>query len=459
MNILFVLYGDLSTNTANPIALFSQYLNKLGHDCIICYPNALNVDLVSNDEHTYSTCSYRHVLDNAQTLFLNGRAADVLHACTPRESVRLFVIEYMQQLPTPLVIYLEDNERWIVQNYMSVNDTQLLELTNRELSENIPKGMSNPFLYKQFIGLADLVLLIQEKLNVEVPIWMPQYVLPWGVDLAFFSPREALDADKKKFHIEDDEKVVVYHGGLNGFTAPAIRDLCEAILLINKFGIKCKLIRTGIMPLYFLDELGPRSKDFIIDVGVVDRKQLPQILAIGDLYVQPGRINPFEDLRLPSKVPEFLAMGKPVLLPNVNIAHLFQNGSDAVILMDGGPEEIAEKCIDLFNDNEHTKLLGRNARKFAERYFDIKKQTLALEAAYRQACSSFNYQVTKQVWKKASNHGMDSAFALRNLLLNNFDSEFNQLRTTAVINLVSNLNDRINSMSGKIDALNILLRE
>ena len=92
-------------------------------------------------------------------------------------------------------------------------------------------------------------------------------------------------------------------------------------------------------------------------------------MALADVFVQPGKIDPFEDLRLPGKVPEFLAMGRPVLMPDVNISHLFKDGVDAVFLRTGSAEEIALKCIDLFSDPQQAGRIGRAGRLLAEKYF------------------------------------------------------------------------------------------
>ena len=42
--------------------------------------------------------------------------------------------------------------------------------------------------------------------------------------------------------------------------------------------------------------------------------------ALADVLVQPGRAGPFNDYRLPSKLPEFLSAGRPVVLPATNLA-------------------------------------------------------------------------------------------------------------------------------------------
>jgi hypothetical protein len=44
------------------------------------------------------------------------------------------------------------------------------------------------------------------------------------------------------------------------------------------------------------------------------------LLALADLLVQPGKPDAFNDYRFPSKLPEFLSVGRPVILPDTNIA-------------------------------------------------------------------------------------------------------------------------------------------
>ena len=453
MNILFVLYGGLDTNTSNPIRLFCEELTRLGHDCVICYPDLSSSAGIQKEINGIAICSFSFALKNPHKLFKDGRLSDVLHACTPRESVRNFVGAYMHNHPTALVVYLEDNEYWISQHHLNLDDCQLLGLSNKELFDGIPQGMSNPYLYKRFIGLADVVLLIQDKLKIEVPDWIPSFVIPWGVDLNFFCPSNGKGSVRQKLGLDSDTFTLVYHGGLNGFTAPAMRDLCEAVILINQQGIKCKLVRTGVMPLNFLHELDPSVADCVLDLGVVDRVRLPEILAVADLYVQPGRINPFEDLRLPSKVPEFLAMGKPVILPDVNIANLFHDGVDAVFLKEGSPSEIAQRCIELFQSKTRMKELGLHARKFAELHFDIKKQARELENAYKKACSIFNQKITKEIWQEVERRGIDSGFTLRTLVMNGCDPERDKLHLDGVCELVGEQTSRIGSLGGRLDLL------
>lgn len=398
MNILFVLYGDFGCNSANPLVLYARELSLSGHSCAVAVPS--NLETVCQHENvSFRPILYCDVLAAPYDVFPDGRRADVIHACTPREVVRSFITSYMTEHPTPLVIYLEDNESWISTRALDFDEATLVQRTEKEIAEKLPDALSHPFLYEAFIGLADAVAVIQDKLKVEVPPWVKCKTVMIGIDLQFFSPRPADHLLRMKYGVADGEKVIVYHGGLNRFVRPAIETLCRAVGLISQQGFRCRLLRTGPVALDFLDQLPPESKSAISDLGLVPKCELPNLLSLADVFVQPGGIDAFEDLRLPGKLPEFLAMGRPVVLPDVNIAHLFRDDEDAVLLRTGSAEEIAEKCVALFSDPLKANMIGQAGRLLAEKYFDVRSQAYLLEDVYKLACDTFNPEVASEVWR------------------------------------------------------------
>jgi GT2 family glycosyltransferase/glycosyltransferase involved in cell wall biosynthesis len=399
MNILFVLYGDFLSNSANPLSLYARELRAAGHSCAIAVPSNLEDTIKLHENPPFIPILYRDVLATPDSVFPDGRPADVVHACTPREIVRNFVFSYMARRPTPLVVYLEDNEAWISSQVLNVAD--ITGLTDRQVAERLPQYLSHPFRYDCFIGLADAVAVIQEKLKREVPPWVRCQTVMIGVDLELFSPRTADPVLRSRYGIEANEHVIAYHGGLDNFKRSALETLCRAVCLINEKGVPCKLVRTGVRRLDFVDQFAEKDRSKIIDLGLVPRSELPDILALADLFVQPGNIDDFEDLRLPGKVPEFLAMARPVLMPNVNISNLFQDGKDAVLLAAGTAEEIAEKSIALFSDSKSTHEIGKAGRLVAEKYFDVRTQARLLETIYETVCKNFNPVVSAKIWQSS----------------------------------------------------------
>ena len=78
------------------------------------------------------------------------------------------------------------------------------------------------------------------------------------------------------------------------------------------------------------------------DVGFIPRQRLWKVLAVADAFVQPGRSDAFNDYRFPSKLPDFLACGRPVILPATNIGRYLRDDVDALLLERGDADEIVE---------------------------------------------------------------------------------------------------------------------
>jgi hypothetical protein len=152
------------------------------------------------------------------------------------------------------------------------------------------------------------------------------------------------------------------------------------------------------VPLDFLDRLPLDAAAAVTDLGMLPRKDLPELFALADVFVQPGRHDAFEDLRLPGKLPELLATGRPVILPDTNIASLLRDGVDAVIHRTGSPEEIAQECLALFADSGKAAAIGRAGRRFAEEHFEPAAQAALLEGAYRAAREAFDPAAGARVW-------------------------------------------------------------
>ena len=398
MNILFVLYGDITTNSAVHLILHARELHRCGHSCAVAVPNNLET-IIQYPDVFFRPVLYADVLIAPDSVFPDGRPADIVHAWTPRENVRRFVTSYMAKCPTPLIVYLEDHESWIACRALGLEEATLAQQTDQSISKRLPDSLSHPFRYDSFIGLADAVVVIQDKLGMEVPPWVYCATVLPGVDLEFFSPRVANPLLRKQYGVAENERVIVYPGGLSGFTKPGIEALCRAVGLLNTQGCLCRLLRTGPLALDFLDQLPPETAAAINDLGVLPRGELPDLLALADVFVQPGKIDPFEDLRLPGKLPEFLAMGRPVVMPNVNIAHLFTEGVNVVLTRTGSAEEIAAKCIDLFSNSQQADKIGQAGRSFAEKYFDSEMQARKLANVYKIACENFDPIIAREIWQ------------------------------------------------------------
>ena len=382
MNILFVNYGDFTTNSLNHIGGFANTLCASGHACVVAVPSGK--DSIKAIAHPlFVAATYAEALENPG-LFPDGRPAEVIHAWTPRESVRRFVLAYQRKVHARLVIHLEDNEDFLLASYLGEPIESVLTLSEELLAEKSMTGLSHPRRYRAFLGAADGVTVIVDALRAFVPAGVPILELPPGVDFTQYRPLEAKKVLRRELGIADHEKVIVFTGSNTFANEPEMRELYLAVSLLNQQGVPTRLIRTGFNTDRFKASLPAALTEAVIDLGFIDKSRLPDLLALSDVLVHPGKPGAFNDYRLPSKLPEFLSSGKAVILPALNVGQELKDGVDALILADASPAEMAKACLRLFADPALAQRLGEGSVAFARRRFDLAGNTAKLAAFYRQ---------------------------------------------------------------------------
>jgi GT2 family glycosyltransferase/glycosyltransferase involved in cell wall biosynthesis len=381
VNLLFVNYGDFTTNSLNHIAGFASALTARGHACAVAVSHGKDTLRVIPNPN-FRAVTYEEALADPAGLFPDRRPADLLHAWTPREVVRKFVIAYERLAPTRLIVHLEDNEEFLIESYLGRPLAELRSMLDGEFPADIPDRLPHPLRYRNLLRLADGITIIVDELRRFVPPQIPAETIPPGVDFAFYQPQPADPAFRAELGLSIDEKVLVFTGGNTHANEPELRELYHAVHLLNQRGLRTRLVRTGIYSPEFLKTLDFDASTFILDLGFVEKTRLPKLLALADVLVQPGHPGPFNDYRLPSKIPEFLAMGKPVVLPAANVGLALRDGEDALLLRSGSAGEIADACARLFTDPVLAAKLGQNALSFAHGHFNLADNTTRLADFY-----------------------------------------------------------------------------
>jgi glycosyltransferase involved in cell wall biosynthesis len=128
------------------------------------------------------------------------------------------------------------------------------------------------------------------------------------------------------------------------------------------------LIRTGTDDQPLFDSDRPWWKKIERRLGRVSREEIPEVLAAADIFVQPGVPGPFNDLRLPSKLPEFFAIGRPVILPRTNIGTQLRNRVDAFVVEKADAAAIAAGLQELWHDDALYHGLSDGALKASRRW-------------------------------------------------------------------------------------------
>lgn len=384
MNILFVNYGGLTSNSLNHIDVFAGELTRRGHACLIAISDSKE-DITKSDTADQGIASYRSVL-KGHAHFPDNKGANIIHAWTPRENVRAFCIEYISKCAprARLLIHLEDNEQLLMERFTGKSSDILAGLSAPELASTLPPQLAHPHHYRQFLAGAHGITYITERLREFIAPGQPSHLLRPGVPEAFFQGKKDSHSPPILPLLPEKTKLIVFTGSTTFANLEDIRTLLEAVWLINEHGVPCKLVRTGITPERFARMLKPLTQDLVIDLGFIDKQKLIHLLHQADVLVQPGAADAFNEYRLPSKIPEFLASRRPTIIPRANIGHQIKNESDALLLNTDSAIEIADKCLKIFNDTELSTKLALGAREFALKYFSPSLNTADLLHFYEE---------------------------------------------------------------------------
>ncbi|OZH55558.1 hypothetical protein AFK68_03810 [Hydrocoleum sp. CS-953] len=379
-NILFVLYEDFHSNSALHVHHFANNLVKFGFDCLVTVPR--NKQTVSQvGEHLanlYQVTEYGEFY-RLNEYFKNQQGPDVVHVWTPREVTRNYCHKLRKAYDFKLVIHLEDNEEYVLEKYLN---KPFEEIATANGSLEIPDNVSHPKKYKEFLASADGVTVIIEKLKEFVPNNVPSLILWPGVETEHFYPRDKNPEIAKKFGVPDNNLVFSYTGNVHAANTYEVRSLYLAVAMLNREGQPAVLIRTGRDFCNFLGDDDSWARQYVIELGYVDRSLMPEILALADVLIQPGRPDKFNDYRFPCKLPEFLAMGKPVVLPASNIGLVMENEKDALVLPVVDAVNIVDSVEKLLSGNSLNEKLSEGAIDFAKTHLNWEENTKLLKSFY-----------------------------------------------------------------------------
>jgi glycosyltransferase involved in cell wall biosynthesis len=335
-------------------------LSDIGATCVICVPTA-------EDTSPPDAKAGLRIVDTDQILkTIAAELPDLIYVWTPREGNRKTLTMILEKHAIPYVVHFEDNEFHLTKVAFKMNDHEFAEWIARDTpSIAVPNQLTDPSTIRAFMKkAAGITALVDELLDL-VPrratslVFWPGYdeALSWGMppDLVY----------KRALGISEEEFVIAYTGNLHPANAAEIRSLYLAVALLNRRGLRVRLVRTGqdYAPLTDLGESLLRS--FSIELGFVPRADLPRLLSIASVLVQPGRVDDFNIYRFPSKIPEFLASGKPVVLPGCNIGCYLENEREAIVLPRSGALEIARTLEDLLPDTQRRQSIGEAGAAFA----------------------------------------------------------------------------------------------
>jgi glycosyltransferase involved in cell wall biosynthesis len=381
LNILFILPGSFASNSALHVAGLANELSAAGHACTV----AVTHDLSTLDHH--QAPAFRgllHTQAESGVRFADGRGPDIIHAWTTRENVRRLTETLRVRHGARVVVHLEDHEQEILALSLGRSLEELETLTEPELDRLVPSDLSHPRRGREFLARASAVTVISERLRETVPSALPCHTIRPAADARYFRPQPRRDEFRNLINRTPGETVLFYHGNVHAANAAEVRELYAAVGRLNQEGTSTTLIRTGRDSLDFLGPLASEVAAHVISLGQINHHHhLPALMALADIFVQPGQSDAFNDYRFPSKLPEFFAIGRPVVLPRTNLGTQLRHRIDAYVLERADADGITTAVLELRRDRALYDRLCEGALSYASEHFSWQRSAQDLAKFYQ----------------------------------------------------------------------------
>lgn len=362
--ILLACQGPLRCNSGRHVLGLGRALHALGFTIQLAAPRCSAEERAQS--HPLPLQSFDDYLAKPAT-----EAPALVHLWTPRGRMLHFhqaLCRHHHQRIRYLV-HLEDNERIIAQDRLHLSATDYQALADGRLTiERVPEHLMHPAEGRTFLSAADGVTALVDTLLDELPIPRPHCLFWPGYEPMFEHPSPAAALRlRARLGVPMHQPVTAYTGNVHASNVAEVRSLYQAVARLNQLGQPLTLLRTGqdFVP---LAEPGDASlTQHVRTLGELPRAELPALLRASDILIQPGEIDDWNRYRVPSKLPEYLAACRPVLLPRVNLGRALSHGDNALVVDGANAETITATLLAWLPRTQALRKIGIRGGLFARR--------------------------------------------------------------------------------------------
>ncbi len=255
-----------------------------------------------------------------------------------------------------------------------------------------PRGWVLTGYERTFPRMADGVVVVSELLrSYMMSIGVPERKISLihnGYDEDLFDPSTDGSRVRAEYHL-GGSPVVMYSGALWSFEKEQHEVALKAFKKMCMEIPDAKLLITGKGDLELkktIEEM--KLGDNVVTTGFVPRSRMPEVMAAADVALHVISYHPFHRASSPVIVPEYMAMGKPVVAPaSGELAFLLADG--AGLLVNGlDSSALAAGLVKLLRDASLRVELGATAMRRSKELFSYRVAASALKSAYDNAIRS-----------------------------------------------------------------------
>lgn len=217
-----------------------------------------------------------------------------------------------------------------------------------------------------------------------------------GVDTTRFSATVSGRTVRERFGLEEDAKVVLYSGWLYEFSG--VDTVLRDFKMIMEKEPRARLLICGEGPL--LNELRKYAAESGIEkwvkiVGRQPHRMMPEIIAASTVCINPYKPDIRAHYAFPSKVLEYLASGKPIVMSSFP-------GSNRVFPTESGvtitsPDNFSAALAGVLADERSLRSNGAKARNYAEEHFSFDLVVSQVEGVLSEVINSHLGRKSKSV--------------------------------------------------------------
>ncbi len=133
-----------------------------------------------------------------------------------------------------------------------------------------------------------------------------------------------------------------------------------------------------------------KLQEYVSFVNTVPIRELPKLIGQADIGVAPYRRDVFTDGCLPTKLMEYIALGKPAIAARTPVIADYIDETIVQFFTPGDVDDLARCILTLYSDRQRLAELAQNADKFNQRYNWTK-----IGAEYVSLVNRMNNQTTQ----------------------------------------------------------------
>ena len=225
------------------------------------------------------------------------------------------------------------------------------------------------FLYRNSEKIVVLTESFKKVISQKGILEEKIFVVKNGVDITFFCPQDKENEVRKEYDLEG--KFVVSYIGTLGMCQGLVQVLRASENFRNNDDIVFLLVGSGAERDTLIRKKEKKQLDNVIFIERQSKHLIPSFYAASDVCLVTLKNTPYFKTVIPSKIFEIMSMARPIILGvDGETKKIVEKAKAGLFIEPENYIDLKKAILRLYNCPEKCQELGRNGRRFVEKYFD-----------------------------------------------------------------------------------------